>query len=391
MGSLLFHRGTEWGGTVRGSTNVIAEHFLAAGNRVAWMMRPRHLGHWLLRRGSTRSAWRADDGALVISPYTVVPRLPWRLLGQSAWSGLSRGAYTTITPDLRKTFARFDQPEPEVIWTCGGDGGALRRYFPRARRIVQCVDLYEAFGGTAQKQIEMLDYADADAVVTIGESLAQFLRDHRGVPSEKITVIGQGADLELFQKDHQEPPELCVAARPRLVWVGVTAKADAALMEAALRALPDGMGSLVVIGPSATWAEALRARDSRVMLAGPRHPRDVPAFLKHCDVGLMLYDQSVNPMKYMGQNPLKLYEFAAAGLPIVSTPHEEYRYLNPPALIARDSHEVIECVRKALAERVPLAEASKAFASQNSWRQRFEEALELVTSLLSAPATASAP
>jgi glycosyltransferase involved in cell wall biosynthesis len=382
--SMLFHRGTEWRGVIRGSTNVLAELFRAAGHPIAWMMRPQHLGHVLFRRQRARiGTWRADDGTLVISPISVVPRLQWSSLGPQLWATLSKAGYRSLMPNLAAAFARAGQAAPEVIWTCGGDGGALRKYFPNALRIVQCVDLYEAFGGTSQNRIECLDYADADAVITIGHALGAFLHERRGVPPEKMFVIGQGVDLVRYQGAVPEPEDLAILARPRLVWVGVLAKMDLPLVRATLASLGPNAGTLVLIGPPTPAIRELAAQDDRVRLLGPRSPEVVPAYLRYCDVGLMLYDQSVNPLKYLGQNPLKLYEYAAAGLPILSTPHEEYRYLRPPALIVSRPDEVPGQLREALDRREQLSLASLEFAQRHTWQKRFEEASELIGRLRS--------
>ena len=199
--SILFHRGTDWGGKLRGSTNVLAERFLQAGYPVTWLSRPVNLWHLLFRRGHPgvrlfrRRYERARDGALLISPFTLLPRPRWKTLGETAWAMQARGAYQSIFPPLHSTVRLAEQPEIRVIWTCGGDGGALRRYFPAAKRIVQCVDLMEGYAGSAQNRLERSDYADADAVVAIGRALADFLVEHRGAPPSKVSVIGEGVDL----------------------------------------------------------------------------------------------------------------------------------------------------------------------------------------------------
>ena len=379
--SLLFHRGTAWDGAVQGSTNVLARLFLRAGYPVAWMPRLQHLGHCIRGRRFPPAARRSGDGALVISAHSIFPRITRRWMTPRMWFWMSSFPYRTIRPPLDRVFERHNQPTPAVIWTAGGDAGALRRYFPGARRIVQCVDLYEAFHGPSQNLLEERDYTDADAVVAIGHSLAQFLREHRSVRPDKLTVIGQGVATEAYAELTQEPDDLRRAARPRLVWVGVGQKADRLLMQAALDGLAVGQGSLVLIGPLPTWAQEWRARDARVCLLGPRLPDQVPRYLQHCDVGLMLYDQSAPPLKYFGQNPLKLYEFAAAGLPILSTPHEEYRHLHPPVAVVRSTAEVQAQLQEALRRQAELGELAKRFAPRHTWQQRFEEARSLVDRL----------
>lgn len=386
--SLLFHRGTSWTGKVRGSTNILAQMFLRSGYPTTWLTRPFHVGHVLRScRGTKKLAFashsvRHDDGALEIRPFTVIPILKSRLLGQRVWSFSAAAGYRTISPSLPRVLSAAEQPTPDLIWSTGGDGRGLRAAFPHARRIVQCVDIYESYSGSAQNRLEMSDYKNADAVVTIGHALSAYLTRERGVPPEKITVIGQGADLDLFAVRQPEPKDIASAGRPRLIWVGVIAKADPKLMEAALASLPEGSGALILVGPPTPWAKALAASDSRVRLVGAHNATKSAAYLQHCDLGLMLYDQTRDRRQYEGQNPLKLYEMAAAGLPIVSTSHHEYKYIDAPVLVADTSEAVKFAVRDALRRATELAEHSRSFADRNGWQARFNEAELLVNKVL---------
>lgn len=389
MPSLLFHRGTRWKGAIRGSTNILASFFLRAGYPVTWLTRPIHAGHVLLRGNKLNglpklmsSAERHFDGAFEVTPFTLLPIIKSKFLGQHFWSASAQFGYRTIYPPLSRILKSAKQPLPDLIWTTGGDGGALRSAFPHARQIVQCVDIYEAYAGPTQNRLEDEDYRHADAIVAIGYALANYLIHERGVSEEKITVIGQGADLELFGINHSEPDDLVNVPHPRLIWVGVLDKADPDLMAAALAALPLGVGSLVLIGPEAVWARKLAQRDPRVFIMGPRPANEVAAYLKHCDVGLMLYDQNRDRRQYQGQNPLKLYEMAAASLPIVSTSHEEYRHKTNPALVADTPDTVVAAVCVALNKKDELAVESWNLAKQNSWLQRFLEAEKLIYQIL---------
>lgn len=353
---------------------------------MTWVSRPSHAGHAIVRKTAAHrfgSKWqRHPDGVLEIEPFTALPIIKRPSLGSEIWRRSAELGYATITPSLGRIFRKAGQPRPDVIWTSGGDGGRLKMAFPGTRSVMQCVDVYEAYAGPAQNSLERRDYETADAVVAIGNALAEYLVRERGLSRDRITVIGQGADLALFAAARDEPPEMANLPHPRLVWVGVLAKADADLMAAALSGLPDNGGSLLLIGPPAPWADALAAKDRRVACLGPRHAHEVAAFLNNSDIGLMLYRRDANPLVYEGQNPLKLYEMAAAGLPIVSTSHAEYQHMEPPALIA-DTPKAVAAAIRALREDAPLhRERALNFAAGNGWQTRFEQAQKLIHGLL---------
>lgn len=377
---LLFHRGTGWRGALRGSTNVIAEHFAEAGHEVAWLGALRHVAQPIALGERRAIVTRHADNVVEISAYSPLPLLRQRHVPGWLRLGATRQSYEAA--GIRGALERSGMGTPDLIWTAGGDAGALARAFPAAKVVVHCVDIYEAYAGANVVPVELADYAAADIIVAIGHTLARFLCEQRDVSPERIRVIGQGADLGLFAQDLAEPLSLASMSRPRLAWVGLLDKADPALMAAALRALPPGEGSLILVGPEAPWAMELAARDRRVLLCGPKQADEAAAILKACDVGLMLYDRARPPLQYLGQNPLKLYEMAAAGLPIVSTPHAEYGYSVPPALIASDEASTAWCVAAALAQQAELARASRAFAASNGWQHRFAQVEEMFDGLI---------
>ena len=68
----------------------------------------------------------------------------------------------------------------------------------------------------------------------------------------------------------------------------------------------------------------------------------------------MLYDRS-RASVYKGQNPLKLYEYLAAGLSVLSTPHDEYEYVNPPVIIVENTEDIAPAVTKTVQEKESLS------------------------------------
>ncbi len=139
---------------------------------------------------------------------------------------------------------------------------------------------------------------------------------------------------------------------------------------------------MVLIGPPAAWSDELSANDERVIALGPQPADFVAAALKACDVGLMLYDRSRPSLQYVGQNPLKLFEMAAAGLPILSTPHPEYAEWPNPAIIVACEADVGPALNMALSDAARLRQEGLRFAAENDWDERFKEAEGLVLTLM---------
>jgi len=380
--TILFHRHTPWQSEIRCSTNIYAHLFAAQGFDVAYMQGLVHAGQVLARRGQWRS-WmqgpRHERGGWIFTPCSVIPYARQWPFNTSIAAHLS---YRSCIPSIRSLFRRSGMAAPDVIWSANPGSIGLRRLFPRARFVFQVVDYYPAYSGESVKQLERMDYQGADHLFVIGETLKRYVVEEHSVEPSKVTVLGQGVFSDAYERAWPVPVELQGVPRPIGVWVGLLSKADPALFAAAAEALRLRGGSLVLIGPRAEWSDELQRRTGNVVLLGARPPEAVPAFLAHADLALMLYDQKLLA-RYKGQNPLKLYEFAAAGLPIVSTPHEEFAYLNPPVLAVSVADALGGAIEQALRERDEWRRRSREFAQAHSWRTAFQRAREEIGRLLS--------
>jgi len=378
---VLLHRNTPWHQEIHCSTQIYAEYFLKAGHRVTYMQGMSHAGRLLASKGNASSWWegpRREDQAWVFTPLSIVPYMSRRPLRSSLAADL---AYLSCVPDLKAQVKRSGNGLPDVIWTARPGSGALKRIFPDSLLVFQVVDYYPAYRGEYIKDVEREDYQRADHLFLIGHSMVPYLVEELGVLRSKITVLGQGVALGEYKQDREIPDDLARTSSPRAIWVGVLEKGDARLFEAAAESIGKRGGSLVLVGPEAKWAEDLQHRYSNVHVLGARAPSRVPSYLCHSDVGLMLYDQSRQQV-YRGQNPLKLYEYAAAGLSILSTPHEEFEYLDPPVIEVCEVKDVAEAIDHGLEQRDQWREDALNFVSDRSWTSRFMEAEGKIMELL---------
>lgn len=377
---ILFHRVTPWRSAIRGSTNTLASLFAAEGHGVTYIEGTAHLGH-LLKGGRYRDSWRAgprrEAGAWVFTPLTLAPYAGG---GRFATPDAVDRAYRTAIPSISALVERSGYGPVDAVWAARPGGSALGQHFPNAPLVMQVVDYYPAWGGDHIRALEERDYDRADLVVSIGHAITDHLTSTLGVPERKILTLGQGVFPERYAADLPEPAELADLPHPRAVWVGWTAKVDPAMFEAAAQELEQMGGSLIVIGPETDWSRTFASRHPHVRTLGAKPPEETPAYLVHSDIGLMLYDQST-PEIYRGQHPLKLYEYAAAGLAIVTTPHDEFRWLQPPVLTVADPAEVADALRQSWADREAWREEGTAFAAAHDWREKQRQAEAAIQAL----------
>jgi glycosyltransferase involved in cell wall biosynthesis len=76
-------------------------------------------------------------------------------------------------------------------------------------------------------------------------------------------------------------------------------------------------------------------------------------------------------------NPLKLYEYMASGLPVVSTEWDELKNLNSPALLSNSEEEFKNNILAAIQNPEPK-EFYKNFAKQHDWSHRADRLIQLL-------------
>lgn len=192
-----------------------------------------------------------------------------------------------------------------------------------------------------------------DAVTANSESWASTLAEDYGC---RPAVVGNGVHVARYADEHAPAPA-GLPDEPFAVYVGsLDYRIDHDLLD---RVAGDGGVRVVVAGP-ATGATATRLRTSAVEWIGPVEPALVPGLLRRAAVGLLPHtvDAFTKSM-----DPMKLLEYLAAGLPVVSTPVPIAPDLQPDVVIAPDDASFAAAVRSAVeAPRrrpVPLAVADR--------------------------------
>jgi glycosyltransferase involved in cell wall biosynthesis len=190
--------------------------------------------------------------------------------------------------------------------------------------------------------------ATADLALTTSPLLA-----HAYAPQTRtgqMHVVPNGVRDEWIHRPPGATPEILRSLpRPWMGYVGaIFSYLDFELLRATARAVPDG--SLILVGPvrDAGAAERLR-REPNVHLLGPRPQAEVPDFIGAFDVCLCPF--RVGDVR-RAVNPLKVYEYLAAGRPVVATPLESLAQ-EPVARVIRfaeGTDAFVAAVRAALAE-----------------------------------------
>jgi UDP-galactopyranose mutase len=185
------------------------------------------------------------------------------------------------------------------------------------------------------------------------------------------TYVGHGVDDQWHQPAVDalgEPADLTGIPHPRAVYVGaLSMRFD---LEA-VRGLADAGINVVLIGMAPPPdLQALAAASPHVHFLGPRTPDQTPAYLRHCDVGIIPHTDE--PFT-RSMEPHKAYNYAAAGLPTVTLNTAHAPALGELLSATDDRGEFVQRVRAAAAGP-RLSDEQIAFARSLSW-ERVADAL----------------
>jgi glycosyltransferase involved in cell wall biosynthesis len=255
--------------------------------------------------------------------------------------------------------------------------GLLAGKLGETELIYYCVDEYTAFTGVAKglREIEEDLFRKSDLVIVSAEKLLENKKRF----NENTYIIRHGTDWRHFRKalnaETVIPAEIADLPKPIIGFHGLLADwVDYELIKKTAEHFKDG--SVVLIGKIAVDAERkIKILDGvpNVHFLGRKPYAELPAFCKGFDVAL-------NPFKIseltLAANPLKVREYLAAGLPVVSTDIPEVRVLED-CLVGTDHADFIAKIEEALKNPKPRAEISDRIEHE-SWNAKVEELKEII-------------
>jgi glycosyltransferase involved in cell wall biosynthesis len=243
--------------------------------------------------------------------------------------------------------------------------------------IYYCVDEYTAFTGVTDglRVIEEDLFRQADLVIVSAEKLFESKEKF----NQNTHIIRHGTDWRHFRKSLDEatkiPDEIGTLPKPIIGFHGLLADwVDFALLKKTAEHFPNG--SVVLIGKIAVDAEKkIKILDNvpNIHFLGRKPYQELPNYCKGFDVALNPFE--INELT-LAANPLKVREYLAAGLPVVSTDIPEVRVLSD-CLVGENHEDFIAKIEFALNNPKPKEEISDGIKHE-SWEAKIDELREIL-------------
>lgn len=373
---LLMASANYWGSPIQTGSQHYARQFAAADWRVAYLsdqISPLHLLRWKSRAYTAdkfrlwlRGGVFAGEGR--IFAYNHMTLLPVHNAPVLRSEQVARRTFDASVPNVFGMLASAGFDRPDLLWIDHLLYADLTERVPAHSTVYRLADdprlFPETYPPSLLRRFEPL-VRRVDRVIVTARRLQEQVTRVRG--DDGVFYIPNGADYDHFAAEVAAPPEYAEIPAPRVVYAGsLEPWFDLDTLAAAARARP--AVSFVIIGPARIPLSAV-SRLPNVHVLGPRPYDRLPGYIAHAQAGII-------PFRASGQidavNPIKLYEYLAAGVPVVATAWAELEHLRAPVLLARSPAEFIDALDEALAGGDSAVEERRAFARQNSWAARFE-------------------
>ena len=242
----------------------------------------------------------------------------------------------------------------------------LARAVPAARVVYDCMDHHGGFENNAPAilEAEARLVADADLVIVT----SGWLEAEVGPRARAVAMVRNAGEYDFF---HRRPDKVFADEHGRRVigYYGAIAEwFDLDLVRAVAQSHPQAL--VLLVGNDTAGAGKALADLPNVRLTGEVPYADLPYWLHGFDVCLLPF--KVIPLT-LATNPVKVYEYLAAGKPVVSVDLPEMAQFDGLVRVAGDRGAFVDAVGATLAAGPGEgADARQAFAASQTWAHRAE-------------------
>jgi GT2 family glycosyltransferase/glycosyltransferase involved in cell wall biosynthesis len=245
---------------------------------------------------------------------------------------------------------------------------ALARTVPNHRLVYDCMDHHGGFEDNAHAILALEEglMRSADLLVV---SSAWLDEEGAGFNARRALIRNAGQ----YEHFATRPDEVFADEFGRRVigyYGAIASWFDVALVAAVARANPDCL--VLLVGADTCGAQEALVGEPNVSFTGEVPYATLPFYLYGFDVCMLPF--KVLPLT-LATNPVKAYEYLAAGKPLVTVDLPEMHQFGTLVRICGNASDFVEGVRNALAELPddPVRERRRAFAADQTWARRADE------------------
>ena len=282
---------------------------------------------------------------------------------------------------LKKLFHEYDIQSPVLITTFPCTVDVFRAVRRETKQVYYCVDEWSEYPGLDQRrwkdmERKLLECVDGTAFTS------RDLLDRKQSNVKQSLYLPHGVDFNHFSRANVQ--ETCanidlLDSLPKPI-IGFFGTMDSWVDLAAIAALAKRFPkySFVVIGGARVSTEILQGQ-SNIHLLGPIPYSQLPDYASYFDVGLIPF--MLNDLT-KAVNPLKLMEYFAIGVPVISTKLPDILNVPGPLYFAETHEEFGDRLEEIFQNDMQsLKRSAQETAQKNSWASRAEDLVKFIERL----------
>ena len=275
---------------------------------------------------------------------------------------------------LLRPFSKIDYrtiEEPDVFFCGSLSLFSIAKILKPKKLVYNAHDLFSLYPGvsTSISKIEKAIVEKSDLIVTTSEMTKSVLKDKYGIENNKVINLNHGVNIDEFT-DYEVPEEFKNISEPIALFVGTLSMINKSLIGEVMQLLPEI--KFVFIGPYSQQDNTFFENFKNAALLGIKRRHELASYYNNSNVGLIMYDLELINSRLLGTNPMKRYDYSAAGLQIVSTNLREYEINPSPMYIANTAQHYADAIREAIYNPRFKKEEILDFAFKNQWSEKFK-------------------
>lgn len=282
-----------------------------------------------------------------------------------------------LIKDLLKATNKLDFKNPILWFTFPLQLPHLGKY-NEAFSLYECMDEYSELERTYNQKLINKHEEKLLKNVNMVITTAKNLQDTKGKFNKNIVLSPNAADTDFFNRIisdiNIEKVKIFNNSNPVIGYIGAIREwLDWDLIKSIVEAKKDW--NFLFVGPVQFDVEDLK-KYQNIYFTGQINYTNLLPYLKKMDVTIVPF--AINKL-IDNTNPIKIYEYLAAGKPVVTTPFKEASRFGKFISTAKDCNEFINKIEILLSSmNSNIIEERMKFAAKNSWEIRVEEILSSI-------------